>query len=276
MELTLKLGHGVPFLACPAFDAAGGVVHGFSTRQGGVSSGIWSSLNLGFKRGDDPDRVRENYRRFCAAIGADMDRVVKSHQVHGCCVRPVTAADAGVDVCTPAPYEADGLITDEPGLCLTVFSADCVPVLLFDPVRRVIAAVHSGWRGTAQAIAAQAVEQMAGEYGCRREDILAAIGPGISQCCFETHDDVPQAMTEAFGDRAAPFILPAEGGKFRVDLKGIIRHCLTRAGLRPDHIAVSSHCTACMPEYYWSHRIMGGQRGSMAAMIQLTGREDRP
>ena len=271
MELTLSTGHGVPFLVCPAFDAAGGAVHGFSTRQGGVSTGVWSSLNLGFKRGDDPDRVRENYRRFCAAIGADAGRVVKSHQVHGCCVRPVTAADAGLDVCTPAPYEADGLITDEPGLCLTVFSADCVPVLLYDPVRGCAAAVHSGWRGTAQAIAARAAEQMVRDYGCRREHILAAIGPGISQCCFETHEDVPRAMTEAFGAGAAPFILPLAGGKFRVDLKGIIARSLREAGVEEAHIAVSSHCTACMPELYWSHRVMGGERGSMAAMIQLTG-----
>lgn len=268
MEITLLEKNGVSFLFCDGFDAAGGVAHGFSTRRGGCSEGVWSSLNLGFKRGDDPRCVRENYRRFCAAIGADSTRIVKSHQVHGSTVRPVTAEDAGLDVCQSSPWEADGLITDVPGVCLTVYSADCVPILLYDPVRRCIAALHSGWRGTALNIAACGVDRMIRDYGCAPEHILAAVGPGISQCCFETHSDVPQAMTRAFGPDAAPFLRP-EGEKFRVDLKGIISRCLIRAGLLPEHIAVSPLCTACTPELFWSHRILGNSRGSMAAMIAL-------
>lgn len=270
MEITLNAASGVPFLACDGFDRAGGVSHGFSTRLGGVSTGIFTSMDLGFKRGDDPDCVRENFRRFCAAVGTDPQSIIKNHQIHRDCVRPVTQRDLGVDVCDADPHEADGLITDVPGLCLTVFSADCIPVLLYDPVRRCIAAVHSGWRGTAMAIAQRAAEQMVRDYGCRPEDILAAIGPGIGPCCFETHADVPDAMTAALGSLAAPFIQPLQGGKYRVDLKGVIARCLVRAGLTVDHIAVSDHCTACRGDLYWSHRLLGNQRGSMAAMIQLT------
>lgn len=269
MGFTLKTVQGISFLSSSRFDRAGGVVHGFSTRLGGVSQGVWSGLNLGYNRGDDPACVRENFRLFCCAIGADHTGLIKTRQVHGDHVQPVTARDKGMDMIAPAPWETDGLITDVPGLCLTVFCADCVPVLLYDPVRGCIAAVHSGWRGTALSIAARAVQQMAGDYHCDPGTILAAIGPSISKCCFETHDDVPNEMTAALGSLATPFIEPLVNGKFRVDLKGIIQNTLLHAGLDPAHIAVSDHCTACRSDLYWSHRLLGDRRGSMAAMIQL-------
>ena len=271
MSVQLKTAHGVRFVSSGLLERAGGVAHGFSTRQGGVSAPPFDTMDLGYNRGDAPDCVRENYRRFCAAIGADHTRVVKTRQVHKDAVRRVTGSDAGLDLCTPAPYEADGLVTDVPGLCLCVFSADCVPVLLYDPVRHCIAAVHSGWRGTAMSIAAKAAAIMMEEYGCRAEDILTAIGPAISTCCFETHADVPRAMLDAFGDEAAAFIQSVGKDKFRVDLKGIIAHDLMGAGLIPEHMDISDHCTACRPDLYWSHRLTGNARGSMAAMIQLTG-----
>jgi len=261
--------HGVPFLAADGFQAVGGIAHGFSTRLGGVSEGIFSSLNLGFNRGDNPDRVRENYRRFCSAIGADADSIIMTGQVHGTEIRTADPSDIKSDVCAPTGYDCDGLITDKPGLVLTIFTADCIPVLLYDPVRRVIAAVHAGWRGTAGNIAGIAARKMQAEYGCLPENILAAIGPGISQCCFETHADVPDAMTAALGDAASQYISVLDGGKFKVDLKGINAALLVRAGLTPDHIEVSSDCTVCLHETYWSHRVTQGQRGSQAAMIQL-------
>ena len=268
MEIHDKMSAGVTYLSAEAFEHAGGVVHGFSTRLGGVSSGIYESLNLGSTRGDDPEHVRENYRRFFSSIGADGSRVIMTNQVHGDVVRPVTTADIKSGLLDPEPYEADGLVTDLPGVALVIFSADCLPVLLYDPVRRVAAAVHAGWRGTAAGIVERAVEKMA-FYGCRPEDILAAIGPGISQCCFETHEDVPNAMTAALGVRATPFLAPIENGKFKVDLKGINAMRLERAGLLPAHISVTADCTACLPEKYWSHRATGGVRGSQAAVIQL-------
>ena len=269
MAFTLKTTQGVCVLSCDLLTRSGGVAHGFSTRLGGVSQDFCAGLNLGYNRGDDPACVRENFRCFCSAIGADEAGLVKTRQVHRDHVQPVTAADAGMDLIAPAPWETDGLVTDVPGLCLTVFSADCVPVLLYDPVRRCIAAVHSGWRGTALSIAVRAVEGMANDYGCDPGHILCAIGPAIGRCCFETHDDVPQAMTAALGGLAAPFLDALPGGKFRVDLKGIIRSTLLQAGLDPAHIQVSDHCTACRRDLYWSHRLLGGRRGSMAAAIAL-------
>ena len=226
---------GVPVLQADGILEAGGAAHGFSTRLGGVSQGMWSSLNLGVSRGDNPEHVRENYRRFFTAIGVDGKKLVTTNQVHGGKVRV----------------------------------ADCIPVLLYDPVRRVAAAVHAGWRGTAAGIAATAVERMKEVYDCRPEDILAAVGPGIGPCCFETHEDVPNAMMAAVSSAALPYVKVLENGKFSLDLKGINARLLERAGLDASHIAVCQECTACMAEKYWSHRRMGNNRGSMAAAIQL-------
>ena len=269
MDITRKERHGVPFYAC-SHPTWAGAAHGFSTRLGGVSPAPWDSLNLGANRGDDPDNVRENFTRFCAAVGTDVHALVKNHQIHSNLVRPVSRADILSDPAAPGVFEADGLVTDVPGLCLTIFSGDCIPVLLYDPVRRCAAAAHAGWRGTAAGIAARAVEVMTADYGCRPENILAAIGPGIGPCCFETHADVPDAMEASLGRDALPFIQPLPApGKFQVDLKRINARWLERAGIDPGRIVLCSACTACRRDEFWSHRLQGGQRGSMAAMIQL-------
>ncbi len=246
------------------------VPHGFSTRLGGVSGGHLASLNLGCHRGDTEENLRENYRRFCAATGTDVRRVVMTNQVHGVQVRAVGEADIKPDLLAPTPFEADGLVTDVPGITLAVFSADCIPILFFDPVRRVVGACHSGWRGTAAGMAAVTARTMSERYGCRAEDLRAAIGPGIGPCCFETDGDVPQAMLAQLGGLAEPYITRA-GEKYHVDLKGIVRSTLLDAGLAEGHIDVSGECTCCLPDIYWSHRYTHGIRGSQAAMIMLEG-----
>ena len=242
--------------------------HGFSTRLGGVSEGYLDSLNLGCHRGDKPENLRENYRRFGAATGTDTTRIIMANQVHRDDVRVVTQADIKADLLDETPFEADALVTDIPGVTLAVFSADCIPILLFDPVQPVVAACHAGWRGTALAIARRTVETMVDHYGCHLENIRAAIGPGIGGCCFETDGDVPEAMMEKLGELARPHI-EARGEKYHVDLKPIDRDILLRAGLRPDHVEVCQECTCCRPDKYWSHRYTHGVRGSQAAVIML-------
>jgi YfiH family protein len=269
MNLLEQHQNGVTFFAADGFTTAGGVCHGFSTRMGGVSEGIWSSMNLGISRGDQQEHVRGNYRHFYEAIGFQGSRMVMSRQVHGDRIRVITSADGTHDLFDPLTEEADGLMTDVPGIMLTVFSADCIPILLYDPERRVIAALHAGWRGTSSGIVTRAVEKMTQAYDCRPEQILAAIGPGIGQCHFETHEDVPNAMTESMGASVFPFIKTRPAGKFNIDLKGINADRLERAGLWKSHIAVCELCTACQPELFWSHRIHGTERGSQAAMIAL-------
>lgn len=267
MDFIEKTVNGVPYGCAGSF--APGAVHGFSTRLGGVSGGACASLNLGVNRGDDSACVEENWARFCSAVGVEKDGLVFSQQVHGDKVRVCTWADRGAGLERPAEYEADALVTDVPGLTLAVFSADCIPVLLYDPIRRVIAAVHAGWRGTASGIVERAVQQMMGHYGCDSADIQAAVGPGISKCCFETREDVPNAMTETLGAGSLHYIEMMPQGKFRVDLKGLNAYRLERVGVRAANIAVSPDCTVCLGDKYWSHRVLGNERGSMAAVIQL-------
>ena len=254
------------YLSSPLLDTP----HGFSTRLGGVSEGALASLNLGCHRGDRPENLRENYRRFCAAIGADPASLVMTRQVHGAAVRAVGREDVKGDLLDPVPFEADGLTTDVPGVALFIFSADCVPILFFDPAARAVGACHAGWRGTAGAIARATVTAMAARYGCRPSDIRAAIGPAIGPCCFETDEDVPQAMEAALGPLARPHMARA-GEKWHVDLKAINRAILLEAGLAPEHIDVSDACTCCAHERFWSHRYTGGRRGSQAAAVLLEG-----
>lgn len=247
------------------------IIHGFSTRMGGVSAAPWDSLNLDDRRGDTIENVRENFRRLAAALGVNAEKMVLSRQVHRDDVRPVTEADAGKGLWREQDYDsADALVTDVAGLSLVVFSADCNVILLHDPVRRVIGAAHAGWRGTALGIAAKTVQTMTDTYGCRAEDIHAAVGPAIGQCCFETDGDVPAALRAVLGSEADRHIA-WNGHKYHIDLKGINALWLRKAGVA--QIDICDHCTACRRELYWSHRKQGNARGSQIAMIAL---EDTP
>jgi YfiH family protein len=245
-------------------------VHAFTTRLGGVSQGIYSSLNLGQNLGDEPDRVRENYKILGSVLDFQPGELVFTRQVHKTEVRLVGRYDRSAPY-VPTPYEADGLITDERDVPLIIFTADCVPILLHDPVREAIGAVHAGWRGTVAGIACKAVEEMATRLGCDPKNIRAAIGPCISACCFETGPEVPEAVNNAAGGDASAFIR-SKGDKYMVDLKGINRFLLERAGVLPGNIACSEECTSCLSDKYWSHRVTNGQRGSQASVIMLKGR----
>ena len=254
---------------------APGLVHGFSTRLGGVSEGRFASLNFQ-KNGPEPDdweNVLENYRRFCAALGTDVRDVVRSKQVHKDTVRHVTAADRGKGLFAARDYNADALVSNEPGLNLMVFSADCIILLLHDPVTRSIGAVHAGWRGATLDLPAKTVREMGRLFGARPEDVRVAIGAGIGPCCFETHDDVPDAMRAAFGGGVEAHIRP-RGEKWTVDLKGVNAWRLREAGVKGENIDICPLCTACRPDLYWSHRVTGNKRGIQGALIGL--REGRP
>ena len=247
-------------------DSLCGAVHCFSTRLGGISQGHLSALNLGLHRGDDPAHVLENYRILGDAVGFSPADTVCGHQRHTDLIHVVTEENRGEGLLREHDRICDGQITDRPGVALVTFSADCTPILLFDPVRRAVGAVHAGWRGTAAGIAAKAVAAMTDAFGCRPEDIRAAIGPCIGKCCFETDADVPEAMVSALDEKARPAI-EARGEKFHVDLKAINALWLREAGVAA--IDISPDCTACDPARYWSHRRVGDRRGSLAGIIVL-------
>ena len=258
--------NGLVYLTSPLLD---GVRHGFSTRRGGVSPAPWDTLNLGPGRGDAPENVRENYRRFFGCTGAVPERAVLSLQVHRDDVRLCTAADAGKGLVRERDYEADALITAERDLPLVVFSADCGILLLHDPEAGCVGAVHAGWRGCAAGIVEKTVREMVRLLGARPERIRAAVGPCIGKCCFETDSDVPEAMqASALGAEAEPY-WERRGAKYHVDLAGLNRQWLLHAGVAPEHIDVCGLCTACRPDLFWSHRKMGNARGAQVAMICL-------
>ena len=240
------------------------VPHGFTTRLGGVSEGIYASLNIGMHRGDAPENVEENYRILASALGFDIPKLVLSCQVHSDIVRVVTEKDCLGSLSHRDYPLCDGLVTNTPGVALTVFTADCTPILFYDPVSGGVGAAHAGWRGTAAGIAAKMVETMVSAFGSRPEDIRAAIGPNIGRCCFETDRDVPDAMLAALGEEAEPYIRPA-GEKFFVDLKGINALWLRRSGV--SNIEISTDCTVCSPDRFWSHRVTRGERGAQGAVI---------
>lgn len=259
MIMTQKTG-ALEYLTAEGITAP----HCFTTRLGGVSTGVLSSLNIGLHRGDKPENVEENFRILGDAIGFDPQKLVLTKQIHSDIVRRVGRADWGVYMVEGASPECDALITNDPGTALAIFTADCTPLLFHDPVTGAVGAAHAGWRGTAAAIGAKTVEAMVLEFGCKPENIRAAIGPNIGFCHFETDADVPEAMLAAFGEEVRPFIRQS-GSKYYVNLKEINAVTLRRAGVR--HIEISSECTMCAPDRFWSHRVTRGERGSQGAII---------
>lgn len=241
--------------------------HCFTTRLGGVSQGYLASMNLGAHRGDILANVEKNFQILADTLEFDIRSLVLTRQTHSDIVRQVCRKDArGVD--NHDYPECDGLITNDPGTALAVFSADCTPVLLYDPVTGAVGAAHAGWRGTAAKIGAKTVQAMVDAYGCRPENIRAAIGPNIGPCCFETDQDVPEAMRKAFGAAAEEYIR-AVGNKHYVNLKALNALQLRAVGVQT--VEIAAQCTACQPDRFWSHRITGDKRGSQGAIIVCKG-----
>ena len=238
--------------------------HCFTTRFGGVSVGNLASMNLAIRLDEREENVAENFRILGNALVFSLSDLVLTRQTHSDIVRVVDRQDC--KGCFHRDYpECDALITNDPGVALVVFTADCTPLLFHDPVTGAVGAAHAGWRGTAQAIGVKTVRAMAEHFGCDPKNIRAAIGPNIGQCHFETDADVPEAMLAAYGQAAAPYI-EKRGEKFFLDLKAINALALRQAGLT--HIDISADCTMCSPDRFWSHRYTRGERGSQGAIIQ--------
>ena len=254
------------------------IVHAFGTRHRGVSRAPYDTLNLGMSVGDDPQAVEENRRRFFGTFGLRLSQVVRVKQVHGDGVLrvdellvsrrgfPSSLLDEG--------YEYDSLVTHLRDLALVVTTADCLPLLIHDPVRGAIAAVHAGWRSTAKRIAARVLESMATAYGTEPGDCRVAIGPGIRRCCFEVDAPVVDAMMAALSSWAEHTVATGPG-RFHLDLAGVNRAILIGAGVHPDRIADVGLCTACRTDLFFSHRAEKPRTGRMMNLILLRG-ENRP
>jgi hypothetical protein len=244
--------------------------HCFSTRLGGVSEGCYSSLNLGW-RNDKRENVVENYRIICDAIGVDYKNTVWTKQVHEDRILNVTEKDRGTGIFTERdPKGYDAVITDRKDVVLTGFSADCVLVFFYDSVKKVVAIAHSGWRGTVKSIAPKTVKKMVTDYGCDVKNIVCGISPAIAKCCFQVDKPVVDEFYKAF-DFASEFIEndAKNEGKYYIDLHGVVERDLTNVGIPTENIENSRMCTKCNCDKFFSHRVMGDERGSLAGFISL-------
>ena len=260
----------LPLLHYPLLDQTGIVEHCFTSRLGGVSEGVCSSLNLSFSRGDNPDAVLENYRRVAETFGKTVDDFICTDQTHTTTVLQVGKEERGYGVTKEKPYtDVDGLITNEPGVILSTFYADCVTLYFVDPVNKAIGLSHSGWRGTVGRMGQKTLEAMAKAYGTRPEDVYAAVGPSICQDCYEISEDVAEHFYEEFQGHGDEILINKGNGKYQLDLWKTNEIVLLEAGIRPEHLAVTNVCTCCNSEVLFSHRASHGKRGNLAAFLML-------
>jgi YfiH family protein len=273
MEAHIDLNREVPFLSFPVLNEIPFLRHGFSTRLGGVSSDIFSTMNLGNESGiyvDSPDNVEENYKRIAASIGFDPHTIVISKQVHKTNIRVVDKNDCGKGLYQPRDYdEIDGLITNHSNITLVTKYADCVPLFFVDMKKKAIGLTHSGWRGTVNKIGKKTVEEMQKHYGCNAKDIIAVIGPSICASCYEVGDEVALEFKNAFPSMYDNILTARENGKYLCNLWEANRIVLSEAGLDAENIHVSGVCTACNSDLLFSHRKTDGKRGSLAAFLAI-------
>lgn len=263
-------GSELPVLRFPALDALGMVSHLFTTRLGGVSEGPFATMNLTLSRGDTKENVQENYRRIAAALGTTPDRMVLTFQVHGTRILHVTEKDAGKGITRPRDWnDVDGLVTDTPGLCLVTFFADCVPVMLVDPVHHAIGSCHSGWRGTVGRIGGKVVRTMQREFGTDPGDLVCAIGPSICRDCYEISDDVAEQFLHAFPGHENEILENRHNGHWQLDLWEAVRIGLREAGVRNENIHTTDICTCCNPDLLFSHRASEGVHGNIGGFLML-------
>lgn len=269
-----------PYLEFPLLKQTDLVTHMFTTRDGGVSKGKFESLNLSFSRGDEQEAVQENFARVAQVMGAKPNDLVCTDQTHTTNIRIVTEKDRGKGVTRARDYkEIDGLVTNVPGIVLSAFFADCVPVYVVDPVHKAIGLAHSGWRGTVASIGQALLKKMWEAYGTRPEECLAAIGPSICRECYEVSEDVADAFFRVFGLPIADSMEEAEeknlilyrkrNHKYQLDLWRANELVLLDAGVPQEQIAVTNICTCCNMEKLFSHRATNGERGNLGAFIKL-------
>jgi len=263
MQICRYEKYGLEYVTFPEFQDKK-IIHAFSTRHGGVSEGYLSSLNLSHSRGDKEENVRENYRRLAEALGLSYENFIGCRQLHGSKIELITRRD----LTEKRSLECDGLITSEPGIVLVTVHADCVPIYLYDPETPAVGMVHSGWKGTVEQIAAEAVKKMKSTFGTRPEKIRALLGPCICGRCFEVREDVKSIFVEKL-PWSAEYIVPKDQEHWTVDLKAIIKNSLISEGVPGENILDAGICTAENTRLFYSHRHEKGKTGTMAALIAL-------
>lgn len=270
--MKIREKEGVTYLAYDSFEETGLVSHGFSTRLGGVSKGIFSSMNLSFNRGDERTAVHENYRRIAKALDVNVMKMVASDQTHTTNVRLVTEEDCAKGILREKDYrDVDGLITNIPGITLVTFYADCVPLFFLDPVHKAIGLSHSGWCGTVHKMGKVTLEEMKKHFGTDPKDVIAGIGPSICQDCYEVSEDVAMEFAAVFpkNEILKEGKISEEGQKYQLNLWRANELVLLEAGIKSEHISYPGICTCCNPDFLFSHRASKGKRGNLGAFLTL-------
>lgn len=271
-ECYIEHADSVPLIRFQAFREYSFLNAAFSTRYGGISEGCLATLNLGFGRGDSEETVAENYRLFCRSMGVNPETLVLSDQIHDTVIYTADSRDVCHGKIEKKLQGIDGLMTNRKEVCLATSFADCVPLFFADTVRKVIAASHSGWRGTVGRMGAKTVEAMEQEFGSDRRDIVAVIGPSICQSCYEVSQDVADAFAGVYDSRQMEeiaYCTNRETGKYQLDLWAANFLQLKEAGLVPEHIHVAGICTCCNSKLFFSHRASHGKRGNLNGFISI-------
>lgn len=272
VEYTISTGI-LPMVESPLFQRETGLQHGFSTRKGGVSKEHLASLNLSFSVEDAKENVLENFRRIGERFGKTPEDFVLSKQSHETKVLKVGRKDRGKGITKDRDYEGiDALITDEEGLILSCFSADCVPILFYDPIHKAVGACHSGWRGTKGKILQNVVEEMRKHFSSNPAEILIAIGPSICKEQYVVSEDLALSFLEDYPDLEEDTASPIQRiskDKFQLDLWDLNRRIALDCGIKEEHISISGYCTMENPELFFSHRYSQGKRGLQGAFICL-------
>lgn len=260
-----------PLIKFHCFEDLDFINYGFSTRLGGASKGIFSSMNLSFNRGDDTESVSKNFEIIAHALGTKPENMVYSMQTHTTNVLKVGVEECGMGVIRERNFQdIDGLVTNEPGVCLVTSYADCVPLFFVDKSKRCIGLSHSGWRGTVGKIAVNTVHKMIEEFQSDPKDIVAFIGPSICQDCYEVSKDVAELFMKAYHLNQINDILePKPNEKFQLNLHQANYYNMLEAGLKPENIHVTDICTCCNPDLLFSHRASKGQRGGLCAFLEI-------
>jgi polyphenol oxidase len=261
--MSLRHAGGVEYYSFDLLAPWPDLTHAVFTRRGGVSRPPFDTLNASRAVGDEPGAVAVNHQRMAAALGWPVDRIVSARQVHGRNVALVGPEQLGARTA----LEADIVVTDRPGILLMLRFADCTPIILWDPVRWVVALVHAGWKGTVLGAPSAAVEAMSSRFGSSPSDVLAGIGPSIGPCCYEVGDAVAKPASRAF---AGSGVLQKQvGGGVHFDLWGANAELLMRVGVPEESIAVARLCTSCRSDLFFSHRASGGSAGRFAVVAGL-------
>ncbi|QEK11964.1 peptidoglycan editing factor PgeF [Crassaminicella thermophila] len=260
---------GVVYFSIPNFDNTGLVKSCFTSRVGGVSKDEYNSLNLGLKTCDKKENVINNYRLICEALDIPMSKLVCSDQVHGDNIKIVTEKDCGKGILKYSDIiGVDALITNIKNVALVTVYADCVPIFLLDPMKKVIALIHAGWRGTVSKIAKKVVKKMMEEFNSKPEECLAAIGPSIGKCCYEVDKGVIDKFNENFTN-LDKFVISKGNNKYMLDLWEANKIVLKEIGILERNIIISGMCTMCNKEIFFSYRKANGITGRMAAIMEL-------